>query len=100
MLESPAVQEDKNVEENIAKNVRNLLRLKKEQHYTTIKDINNFFRLEKETKAINNRKPRDIKNLFHHEEHEFCNTPVKISNVGVIIILNVKVIYKKSNKIR
>ena len=52
MLESPAVQEDKNVEENIAKNVRNLLRLKKEQHYTTIKDINNFFRLEKELKQL------------------------------------------------
>ena len=29
MLESPPVQEDKNVEENVAKDVRNLLRLKK-----------------------------------------------------------------------
>ena len=32
-----------------------------------IKDIRNLFRLEKETKAINDRILRDIKNLLEHE---------------------------------
>ena len=34
------------------KDTRNLFRLKKEQNYTTIKDIRNPIRQEKETKAI------------------------------------------------
>ena len=34
-------------EENIVKDVRNLLRLKKELNYTEIKGISNLFRLEK-----------------------------------------------------
>ena len=42
-----------NIEEkNIAKDIRNLFRLKKELDYTAIKDIRNLFELEKETKAI------------------------------------------------
>ena len=36
-----------------------------------IKDIGNLFRLKKETKAIKNRTPRDIKNLFEHEEENY-----------------------------
>ena len=36
-----------------------------------IKDIGNLFRLKKETKAIKNRPPRDIKNLFEHEEENY-----------------------------
>ena len=34
-------------EENIAKDVRNFFRLKKELNYTAIKHITNLFRLEK-----------------------------------------------------
>ena len=34
----------------------------------TIEDIRNFFRKEKETKAIKGRIPQDIKNLFEHQE--------------------------------
>ena len=43
-------------EENIIKDIRNLLRLKKELNYTAFKDISNLFRLEKETRAIKDRK--------------------------------------------
>ena len=58
-------------EENIIKDIRNLLGLKKEQRYTTLKDIRNLFRLEKETKSIKDRILRDIKNLFEHEEENY-----------------------------
>ena len=37
-------------EENIIKDIKNLLRLKKELNHTAIKDIRNLFKLEKETK--------------------------------------------------
>ena len=50
--------------QNIIKDIRNLLRLKKELNFTAIKDITNLFRLEKETKAIKGKILRDIKNLF------------------------------------
>ena len=48
-------------EENIIKDIRNLLRLEKELGYTAVKDIRNLFRLEKQTKAIKDRVLRDIK---------------------------------------
>ena len=54
----------------IIKDIRNLLRLKKELNYTAIKDIRNLFRREKETKEIKDRRLRDIKNLFEHEEEK------------------------------
>ena len=41
-------------EEAIIKDIRNLSRLKIELNYTSIKNIKNLFRLEKETKAIKN----------------------------------------------
>ena len=53
-------------EENIIEDIRSLFRL----NYPVIKDIRNLFRLENETKAIKNRIPRDIKNLFEQEEEE------------------------------
>ena len=59
MMENPRIEE-----ENIIKDIRNLFRLKKELNYTAIKDIRSPFRLKKENKAIKDRIPRDIKNLF------------------------------------
>ena len=47
-------------------NIRNLLRLKKEQNYTAVKDIRNLFKLEKETTVIKDRMLRDNKNLFEY----------------------------------
>ena len=44
--------------------------IKKQLNYTTIKDTGNLFRLEKKTKAIKDRIPGDIKNLFEHEEEK------------------------------
>ena len=41
-----------------------------------IKDIRNLFRLEKETKAIQDRILRDIKNLFEYKEEENYYKPV------------------------
>ena len=66
MLESLSLDE-----ENIVKDIRNLLRLKKELNYTPIKGIKNLFWLEKETKAI-----RSIRNPFEHEEEN----PVRVNN--------------------
>ena len=68
-------------EENIIKDIRNLLRLKKGQNYTVVKDIRNLFRQEKETNAIKDRILRDIKNLLEHEnEEENYYKPVRVSN--------------------
>ena len=53
-------------EENIVINIRNHLRLKKEQNYTAVKDIKNLFKLEKETTVIKDRMLRDNKNLFEY----------------------------------
>ena len=67
-------------EENIIKNKWILFRLKKEQKYIAMKDVINLFRREKETKAIKDRIPRDIKNFFEHEEEENYYKPVRVSN--------------------
>ena len=46
-----------------------------------IKDIKNFYRQEKETKAHKDRTPRDIKNLFEHgKEEENCYEQVRVRN--------------------
>ena len=68
-------------EKKIIKDIRNLVRLKKELNYTAIKDLGNLFRLDKETKAIKDRMLRDIKNLFEHKEEENHYKPVRVSNV-------------------
>ena len=39
-------------EENIIKDIRNLLRLKKEENDTEIKDMRNLFRLKKKLKEL------------------------------------------------
>ena len=46
-----------------------------------IKDMRNLFKLEKETIASQNRKIRDIKNLFVHKEEENYYKLVRVSNV-------------------
>ena len=76
MMEDPRPEEEK-----IIKDIRNLLRLKKELNYTTIKDKRNLVRREKETKEINCRILRDVKNLFEHEEEqEKYYKPVRVNN--------------------
>ena len=61
----------KKIEENVIKDVRNLLRLKQEIDDTTIKNIRNLFILQKEDKAIKNRIIRDIRNLFEDKEEDY-----------------------------
>ena len=46
------------------KDIKNIVRLKKEINDTAIKDIRNLFRLKKEYKAIENRINGDITYLF------------------------------------
>ena len=69
-------------EENIIKDIRYLFRIKEELNLTAFKDIRNLFILEKESKAFKDRIPRDIKNLFEHEEEEEenCYKPGRVSN--------------------
>ena len=69
MIENPTPQE-----ENIMKDLKKIFRLKKELNYTAIKDIRDHLRLEKETKAIKDRILRDSKNLYVHEEENYCKT--------------------------
>ena len=54
---------------NVIKDIRNLIRLKKQLNYTAVKDIRNLLRrLKKTPKAIKDGMLRVIKNLFEHEE--------------------------------
>ena len=69
-------------EEN--KDIRNLNKQKKKElNYTAIKDMRNVFRLEKETKAINDKIFRDVKNLFEPEEQKKYFKSVRISNFWI-----------------
>ena len=56
-------------------------KLKKETIDTTIKDILNLFRLEKQNKAVKYIIVRNIRNIFEHEEKENYCKPVKVSNL-------------------
>ena len=67
------LEEDKNKEENIIKDVKNLFRLKKlkkETNDVAIKGIRNLFRLKKQNKAIKYRILRNIRNIFEHEQED------------------------------
>ena len=66
-------------EENIAKDIRNLLRLK-ELNYTASEDIRKLFKPQKETKVTKDRIISDIKNLSEHEEEENYYKPARVSN--------------------
>ena len=67
-------------EEKIIRDIRNLLRTKKNK-VTLQLNIRNLFRLEKEAKAIKDRRLTDIKNLFKHEEkEENYYKPIRASN--------------------
>ena len=68
-------KKDKIIEENVIKDVRNLLRLKKEISSNTMKS----FRLKKENKAIKERLIRDNRNFFEHEEEDFYKL-VRVDN--------------------
>ena len=61
MMENPRLEKEK-----ILKDARILFRLKKELNYTAIKNIRNLFRIEKETKAIEDRILRYFKNHFEN----------------------------------
>ena len=76
MKKSLRLEKQKNIKENIIKDVRNIFRLKKEIDGTTIKHIRSIFRLNKENEAIKDQVIRDIRNLFEHEEtskSNFCS---------------------------
>ena len=81
-MKSSGLKEYKNIKENITKDVRNLLRLKKLKNETNdaaIKGIRNLFRLKKENEAIKDEIIRDIRNLFEHEEENYYKL-VRIGN--------------------
>ena len=59
------------------------LRLKKEQNYTAIKDIRNIIRQKKETRVTKDSILWDIKNLFEHEEENYYK-PVRVNRFGGI----------------
>ena len=59
-MKSSRLEEDKNIEENVIKDVRNFLRLKKLKKETN--DVTN--------KAIKYRIIRDIRNIFGNEEEK------------------------------
>ena len=84
--------------EKIIKDIRNLLRLKKEQNETTIEDIRNFFRLKKQIKGIKYIVLRKIKNLFEYEKgEENYFKPVRVNNFWSNNYIKVTAIKNTSN---
>ena len=76
MMENPRPEAEK-----IIKDIRNFFRLKKVMNHTSINNIRNRFRLEKETKEIKDRILKDIRNLFEHEKvEENCYQLVRVRN--------------------
>ena len=55
----------------------NLFRTKKEIDDTTIKDIRNLLRLKKENEAIKDRIIIDIRNILEYEEEDYYK-PVRV----------------------
>ena len=53
---------------------------KKKLIYTSIKDVRNLFKIEKETRAMEDRVVRDINNLFEQKEEGNYYKPVTVSN--------------------
>ena len=91
--EKSRLEEDKNIKENIIKEVRNLFRLKnleKERNDFAVNGMRNLFRLKNENKAIKDMIIRDIRNLFDHEEKDYYN-PVIVCNFWSKIKLNIKI---------
>ena len=73
---------DKRIEANLIKDVRSLLRLKREKDENTVKDRTNLFRLRKETETIKEKTVGDIRNLFELEnETENFYKPVEVANI-------------------
>ena len=66
--------------ENVIKDIVNLFIPKEELNYTTIKDIKNLFRLEKESKAVTERILGNITNIFEYEQEENYYKPLRVSN--------------------
>ena len=62
MIKSSSLKEDKNTQESITENVRNLFRLEKikETNDARIKGIRNLFILKEENKTIKYRILRDV----------------------------------------
>ena len=88
---------DKNIKENIIKDVRIFFRLKKlqkETNDTTIEGIRNLFKLKskknKNKKKVKCRILRKIRNLSEHKEENYYKL-VGLGIFGVIFILNIKV---------
>ena len=69
-------QKNKKIEDTITKDVRNLVRLKKEIDSNAINGKTNLFKL-----AIKDRVIRDIRNLFEHEEEDYYKL-VRLDNFG------------------
>ena len=87
MMKNPRPEEEKMI-----KDIGNLFRLKKHLNQTAIKDTRNLLRREKETKEIENKIFRYIKNLFEPEkEEENYHKPLRINNFGATVILNMNV---------
>ena len=62
MIKSSSREEDKDIQENVTKDVRNI------------------FRLEEENKGIKDKITRDIGNRFEHDEEENYHKLVRIGN--------------------
>ena len=81
-MKSSRLQEYKNIEENIIKDVRNLFRLKEKgkiRNKWQLKVIRNLFRQKnKQNKAIKTI-IRDSRNLFEHEKEDYYK-PVRVGN--------------------
>ena len=73
-----AESEKRKKEDNIIKDINNLFRLRKETDNSATKDIRNLFRLKKQNETIKDKIIRYIKTLFTGEDDYY--KPIKVVN--------------------
>ena len=69
MMKSWNLEKDKNIEDNLMKDVRNLLRVRKKIDDIAIKNVRNLSR----PKKIDDTTIKDIKNLFRLKKRKWNN---------------------------
>ena len=83
MMKIPRLEEDKNIEENIIKDVRNLFRLKnfkKEPNDTAIKDISLDWKKKRNQLKIKFLEMLEILLDMKKKEKIIINQPIRVSN--------------------
>ena len=95
MINSLKLGKDKKRESIIIKDVNFFFRLQKEIHNNAIKDVRNPFRLNKGNEGIKDRRTSNIRKRFEKEKREYYKS-VRVSNFWSRIYIEYESIWDKT----